>query len=436
MLKQLLAVLLVTGVAQADDWPHFRGPSYNGSSTEKNLPSKWSKTDNVAWVANLPGAAASTPIVIGDRVFVSTTNESAKKLMAFCLDRTSGKVLWRKQIGPGLNQDRRSNYAANSPAANKDVVVFFYGTGEMWAFTHEGKRLWSRNIQKAFGEWAFLWTFSTSPLIYEGRLYLQILQRDTPVRGRGLKDEPNESYLLAMDPKTGKLLFRHVRPSPAKAESLEAFSTPIPYVHEGRKEILILGGDILTSHDPVTGKELWRWGTWNQPGDGYRGDWRLVPSPVAGGGVILACAPKKSPIYAVKAGGTGSLGDEGLAWTSERGSALTSDVPTPAFSDGDFFILSKSQRTLSRVEPATAKVKWAVKMPSKRDYESSPLVADGKVYLMDFDALVTVVDAKNGKIISKIEMGKRGGRVRASIVASHGQLFIRTSRKLYCISKK
>ena len=108
---------------ESNDWVQFRGPGARGVVEETGLPTTWSTTDNVAWVANLPGAAASTPIVIGDRVFISTTNESAKKLMAFCLDRKSGKVLWKKQIGPGLNQDRRSNYAANSPAANSEVVV-------------------------------------------------------------------------------------------------------------------------------------------------------------------------------------------------------------------------------------------------------------------------------------------------------------------------
>ena len=433
MLKKLLAGLLIAGVAQADDWPHFRGPNFNGSTEEKNLPSTWSRTDNVAWAATLPGAAASTPIIVGDRVFVSTTDASAEKLKAICLDRKTGKVLWAHEIASGVNRDNRSNYAAPSPAANDKVVVFFYGDGELWAFNHGGRRLWSRNIQKVFGEFAFLWTFSTSPLIYEGRLYMQVLQRDVPVRGRGAKN--SESYLLALDPKTGKPLWRQVRPSPAKGESLEAFSTPVPFVHNGRKEILILGGDILTGHDPVTGKELWRWGTWNFEGKRYRGDFRLVPSPVAGAGVILACAPKQQPIYAVKAGGTGSLGDAALAWTSPLDSALISDVPTPAFYDGDFFILCKKRKTLSRVEPGTARVKWSVKMPGKREYEASPLAGDGKVYLMDFDGLVTVVDVKEGKIINSVKMGDGRGRIRASIAAAKGQIFIRTSRKLYCIGK-
>jgi outer membrane protein assembly factor BamB len=218
------------------------------------------------------------------------------------------------------------------------------------------------------------------------------------------------------------------------AESLEAFTTPVPFEHNGRKEILLAGGDCLTGHDAATGKELWRWGTWNPTKIGH---WRLVPSPVAGSGVILACAPKGDPIYAVKAGANGVVPQDDVAWKSEKQSKISSDVPTPAFYDGDFFVLSDVRKGLSRVEAKTGKVKWTIDTPGRKKYEASPAVADGKVYIINFAGDVTVVDAAKGEILRTIPMGEEGDDMtRSSIVISQGQLFVRTNKRLYCVGKK
>ncbi|MDB4746119.1 PQQ-binding-like beta-propeller repeat protein, partial [Verrucomicrobia bacterium] len=291
---------------------------------------------------------------------------------------------------------------------------------------------WSRNIQKEEGDFAFQWTFSSSPLLYEGKLYLQVLQRDTPVHGKGFKDRANESYLLAMSPTTGKTLWKHVRPSKAKAESRESFATPMPFTFRGQKQLLIIGGDDLTAHDPSTGNELWRWGTWNPTRIGH---WRHVPSPIASDDVILVCAPKRDPIYAIKAGGAGLLNDRAVAWVSTETRELSSDVPTPAYYQNDFFILSDVRKALSRVEPKTGESKWSIELPGQYKYEASPLAADGKIYLMNFAGDVLVINAENGDIISKIPMGSGSDNLtRSTIVAAHGQLFIRTNSELYCIS--
>ncbi|MCP4194039.1 MAG: PQQ-binding-like beta-propeller repeat protein [Planctomycetaceae bacterium] len=428
----LLIVLFFSIPADAENWPQFRGPHFNGSSDESNLPEQWSTSDGVAWVVDLPGASAATPAVWNDHVFISSTDLSGDKLLALCFDRKSGKQLWSREIASGIRRDSRSNFAAPSPATNGKEVIFFYGTGDLVAFDFEGDPLWRRNLQKDYGDFTFLWTFSTSPLLYDGKLYMQVLQRDTAVDGRGFTDRKNDSYLLAVDPANGKTLWRQVRPSEARSESLEAFSTPVPFEHKGRKEVLVIGGDDVTGHDPETGKELWRWGTWNPDRIGH---WRLVPSPVAGDGIILACAPKKDPIYAVNAGGEGRLKDDDLAWVSRTNREISSDVPTPAFAEGDFFILSDVRNALSRVDPKSGKVHWSVSLPRGKKYEASPLVADGKVYLINFIGDVIVVDADSGKLISKISMDEPtdDDPVRSSIVAAHGQLFIRTSGKLYCI---
>jgi outer membrane protein assembly factor BamB len=237
-----------------------------------------------------------------------------------------------------------------------------------------------------------------------------------------------------MEPETGKTLWRQVRPSLARQESREAFTTPIPFHHEGRTQLLIAGGDAITGHDPETGEELWRWGTWNPASIPH---WRLVTSPVTGDGVILVCAPKRDPVYAIKAGGAGVLGDRALAWVSRDQRPVSADVPTPAFYDGDFFVLSDVRKCLSRVEPRTGTVKWTVPTPGRAKYEASPLAADGKIYLINFDGQVSVLDAADGAVLNVIPMDEPidGEVVRASISAAHGQLFIRTTRNLYCVGK-
>jgi len=423
--------LTITMSSWAEDWPQWRGPFFNGSTNETNLPSNWSQTKNIAWSAELPGISAATPVVWKDKVFVSSTDATSESLLALCFDRNTGDLLWQHTVADGVRKDSRSTYSSPSPATNGKVVVFFYGNGPMVAYDFGGKQLWSRNIQEDFGPFAFGWTFSSSPLLFEGKLYLQVLQRDVPVDGRGFKDRFNHSYLLALDPGTGEKIWQHIRPSQAKKESREGFTSPVPFEWQGRKELLVVGGDDLTGHNPENGAELWRWGTWNPTRIGH---WRLVPSPVAGEDVILVCAPKRDPIYAVKAGGKGPLDDNAIAWISTSEKKLSSDVPTPAFYDGDFFVLSDVRKSLSRVKPRTGKVVWSIRTPGNSKYEASPLVADGKIYLINFAGEVVVVATVDGKILSEISMEDSLEQpVRSSVIAARGQLFIRTNTRLFCV---
>jgi len=430
----LALAVTATASAQASDWPQWRGPYFNGSTDERGLPSKWTTTENIAWSADLPGAAAATPIVWGDRVFLSGVDVAKDTLQAMCFDRTDGKRLWTHDLAKGIRRDTGSNFASASPVTDGKLVIFFYGNGDLVCFDLDGDRRWARNIQRDYGPFAFFWTIGGSPLLYDGKLYLQVLQRDVPVEGRGLKDRKNESYLLALDPNTGKTLWRHIRPSQAVVEARESHTTPIPMLHEGRKQLLIAGGDALSGHDPASGKELWRWGDWNPQ---RAPNWPLIASPVAGNGVALVCVPKREPIYAIKAGGSGVLDDRAVAWASRDTKAVTSEVPTPAYYDGDFFVLSDFRKCLSRVEPRTGNVKWTIQTPGRAKYEASPLAADGKIYLINFEGQVAVISAADGELLHLIPMDEPTARevVRASIIAAHGQLFIRTTRKLYCVGK-
>lgn len=443
-----VALVLSLPVVRAENWGNWRGPFHNGSTTEKNIPTTFSKTENVLWTAPMPGPSGASPVVWGDYVFVSSTDDTAKTCVALAFDRKTGKELWRAKISDGAGRDRMSTFSNSSPVTDGKHVWFFYGNGELVCFEVAGKEIWRRNIEKDYGQFCFQWTFSTSPLLHDGRLYLQVLQRNVPVNGRGKQDGPNESYLLAMDPKTGKELWRAVRPSEAQQESLEAFSTPTPCTHNGREELLIVGGDCISGHDPDTGKEYWRWGTWNPTRIGH---WRLVPSPAAGAGVVLACGPKDSPVYAVKLGGKGALTHKDLAWqsfvqTSEDPNAsarplevreLSSDVPTPLFYEGKFYVLNGTKKKLLCVEP-DGKVVWSGNLQGKGIFQSTPTAADGKIYMMNFAGEVFVVAAGGTefKQLHIAEMGESENTLRAAIPISQGQLFVRTSKTLFCIGKK
>jgi len=195
---------------------------------------------------------------------------------------------------------------------------------------------------------------------------------------------------------------------------------------------LIVGGDALSGHDLQTGRELWRWGTWNPRRVGH---WRLVPSPVIGEDVILACGPKNAPIFAIHPQGQGVQDNSAILWNTQEVDEVKSDVPTPAFYDGDFFVLNDLGRHFSRVEARTGHVKWTMRTPGRDKYRASPLAADGRLYLINHAGDVTVIDAAKGDTLHQVSMDepKNGEVVRASIIAAHGQLFIRTTRKLYCV---
>lgn len=438
MLLTITALMIVSAAATsaiyAGDWPHWRGPFFNGSSDEKNLPSQWSTKENIAWSAELPGNAAATPIVCGDCVFLAGADAANDALQAMCFDRRNGKLLWQHDVAKGIQKDSRSNYASSSPVSDGKLVVFFYGNGDLVCFNLDGSRRWKRNIQQDYGPFAFLWTFSSSPTLYDGKLYLPVLQRDVAVGKYGLKDRENQSYLLAIDPQSGETLWHQVRSSPAVGESRESFATAIPFEHQGQRQLLVAGGDVLSSHDAANGRELWRGGDYNSARVNH---WRLVPSPVVGNGIVLVCAPKREPLYAVEAGGDAKSGQHANAWVSPDVKGLSSDVPTPAFYDGDFFVLSDVGKSLSRVEPRSGKPKWTVATPGGVKYEASPLAADGKIYIINFSGQVAIHSTASGKLLRVIRMEETIGLapVRASISAATGQLFIRTARKLYCVGK-
>ncbi len=434
LLPTAAVILLASSSIMADNWPNWRGPFYNGSSVEKGFPSVFSKTQGVAWQIQLPGPGASTPIVWKNAVFLTSVDEKTENVVGMRIDANSGKIVWSVPLSSGTHIDERSTYASSSAVTDGKTVWFFTGKGDLAAYDFEGQEIWRRNIEKDYGAFAFQWTFSSTPLLYEGTLYLQILQRDVPVNERGRTDGPIKSFLLAMEPDTGKTKWESERTTDAVQESKEAYSTPIPILHDGRAEILIAGGDYLTGHDPANGKELWRWGTYNQEKIGH---WRTVTSPVYGDGIILVSAPKGAPVYGIQAGGNGFLLDTFRRWTSE-GKEVTTDVPTPLFYDGYFYILNDRLKILNCVQPQSGAVLWSKPLGAKVKMEASPTGVDGKIYMISHLGEVIVVSAgpEGGKILNTATFGEpQSVYIRASIVPANGTLYIRTDDTLYAVRK-
>jgi outer membrane protein assembly factor BamB len=329
--------------------------------------------------------------------------------------------------------------ASPSPLTDGQTVWFYYGTGDLAAFDVEGNPKWSRNIAKDFGPFNYQWIYGSSPLLHDGRLYVQVLHRDVPVgrRGSGGGDAakgPAASYLLAIDPASGKDLWKHDRPNDAVAESKESYGTPVPTEVGGKKLILLIGGDCVTAHDAATGAEIWRCGGWNPS---KIGSWRIVPSVVvAPNGLVIACPPKGGAVFAIKPDGTGDVTQSHVAWTNKE---ITSDVCIPLAYAGKLYVLNGDKKTIARVDPATGKVEASLSLGGGDVFRASPTGADGKIFCMNEAGEVWVISATGDgelKTLHQVDLG--GGSQtasRSSIALANGEVFVRTAEKLYHVSR-
>ena len=294
-------------------------------------------------------------------------------------------------------------------------------------------------MQKDYGTYAIQWTPASSPVITDGLAIFQVLQRNSAFEFGGQKkgnpDGPNDSYLLALETATGKEIWKSIRPSDAAAESLESFSTPMPWSSEGRRELLVTGGDCISGHDLKSGRELWRSVSWNPEKIGH---WRLVPGPIAGDGIILACAPKRAPVYAFKAGATGTVSLDAAAWISSKDNGtedVSSDVSTPLFYKGRFYVVNSDRKSVCCVEPKSGKLLWEHRVEGGTKIESSPVAGAGRIYFQDMRANLTIMDAADQpKVVfsGPISEGTEQKDVRSSIALADGRLYIRTASHLYC----
>jgi outer membrane protein assembly factor BamB len=425
----MVLVLSLAGQALAMDWPHWRGPFLNGSTQERGVPDSWSLTDNVGWVASLPGPSAATPIISKGKVFISSTVKNGPDLVALCFDAGTGRELWRKKLGESTRQVPRNTMATPSPAADGQRVCFLYGSGQLAGLDFDGNILWARNIEAEYGSISCQFGYGASPLIHDGRLFVFVQRRDKAWR-EPINKEPLESFLLAVNPATGENLWKHRRITDALNESLDSYASPIAYENAGRAEVIVTGGDYVTAHEPQTGNELWRYGYASEKST----RWRLIPSIVTGEGLIFGVQPRGgNQLFALKAGGAGTLSKDHVAWTFE---GPTPDVSTPLYYGGNLYVLDGVERnaTVTCFEPQTGRVKWQGRI-GDGPWRASLTAADGKIYCINEDAEAIVLAANDTeiKIISRVDMQDRP--VQASVAIADGHLFIRTASKLFCISR-
>ena len=423
-------VLAFTSSGLASEWPHWRGPFLNGSTDEQGLPESWSPTENVSWVAPLPGPSAATPIISGGKVFISSMDSGSSDLLALCFEAKSGKELWRRTVAQSDRRIPRSTLATPSPTTDGKHVFFIYASGDLAAFDLDGQPVWSRNIEAEYGNITCQFGYGSSPLLCEGKLVIYVQRRDKAWR-EPRDGEPLDLFLLAVDPATGKNLWKQQRVTDTLNESFDSYASPIACTHDGRTEIVVIGADYVTAHDPGTGKELWRYGY------ATRKDtrWRLIPSVVTGAGRIFASRPRGgNGLFALQAGGAGLLTQDDVAWTFD---GPTPDVSTPLFYRGNLYVLdgARGDKVVTCLDPATGRTKWQGAIGNRRPWRASMTAGDGKIYCVneDGEAIVLAAGDTEFKILSRVAMPD--APLHASIAIAEGHLFLRTAAKLYCIGQ-
>ena len=410
----LLLLALGSAPAYAENWPAWRGPSANGISGETTLPARWSKTENITWKLDLPEWSGSTAIIWGEHIFLNVAQGADLHLWA--VDRTKGQPIWKRHLSGGNHQERKQNMSSPSPVTDGRHVWVMTGTGILKAFDFGGKEIWARDIQKDYGRFGFNWGYASSPLLHEDALFVQVLH--------GMKtDDP--SYLLRIDKATGKTLWRVERPTKAIRESPDSYTTPALLRYGSTTEIVLTGGDVVTGHDPATGRELWRADGLNPTNNP---SYRIVASPIVFGEMIYAPS-RERPLLALRAGGRGDI------TTSHRVFAFDSgpDVPTPV-TDGQYLYVVRDNGVMFCLDAKSGKTIYGPERLRPGTYSGSLVLADGKIYVTNEDGVTMVVRA--GPKFEIVAANDFGEYTLSSPAVSEGQLFIRTEKALYAIGRR
>ncbi len=409
-----LLLALGSAPAHAENWPAWRGPSANGISRETNLPARWSKTDNITWKLDLPEWSGSTAIIWGEHIFLNVAQGTDLHLWA--VDRTKGQPIWKRHLSGGNHQERKQNMSSPSPVTDGRHVWVMTGTGILKAFDFGGKEIWARDIQKDHGRFGLNWGYASSPLLHEDALFVQVLH--------GMRtDDP--SYFLRIDKATGKTLWRVERPTKAIRESPDSYTTPALLRYGNTTEIVLTGGDVVTGHDPATGKELWRADGLNPTNNPA---YRIVASPFVFGEMIYA-PTRERPLLALRAGGRGDITTSHRVFSFDSGP----DVPTPV-TDGQYLYVVRDNGVMFCLDARTGKPIYGPERLRPGTYSGSPVLADGKIYVTNEDGVTMVVRA--GPKFEVVAANDFAEYTLSSPAVSEGQLFIRTDKALYAIGRR
>ncbi len=414
---------LASAQAEQKNWPHWRGPNNNGVSNAKSVPTKWSKSENVAWRVDLPGPAGSTPVIWGDQIFLTSANDK-RELLLICFT-TDGKKAWEQVISKGNRNVRvdEGNYASPSPSTDGKHVWAMMCDGTLVCFTVEGKKVWSKKLQDEYGRFSIQFGMTSTPVLDKGVLYLQLVHgvmRD--------RTSTSEGWVVALEAKSGKEKWKHKRKTEATMENKHSYTSPIIYRDKERAYLLVHGADYITAHDLSNGDEIWRCGGLQKAR--YNPFLRFVASPVCVPGMIVVPSAKNGPVLALNPNLKGDVTDKesAILWKTERD---TPDVPSPVIHDGLVY-LYRENGILHCLDAKTGEQHYKERTSSGR-HRASPVYADGHIFLISRKGLVTVVKAgKEFEIVAQNDMKEP---ISASPVFTDGRIYLRTFEGLYAIGK-
>ena len=400
-----LVVVLLCGrvVAAAEgDWPGWRGPLCDGHSTESSVPVQWDEKA-IVWRTELPGEGQSSPVIAGDRIFLTTALEAGKKRVVLCVDRRNGKIVWQETVWTGTPEKTHvmNGWASATCATNGEQVVAFFGRGGLHCFDVAGKKLWSKDLGTFEGQWGT----GASPLIV-GKLVLQNCEAE------------EQASLTAFDIQSGDVVWQTERDIPQKG----GWSSPVLLKDGDRREVVLNGFNGVTGYDPDSGKKLWFCKSFNGRGE---------PTVAPGQGMMFVLNGLVGDVYAIKPGGNGDVTQSHMAWhTPRRGGR---DQPSPIVI-GDFMLAVNMDGIGGCYDVKTGRELWKDRIGTK--FTSSPIAANGLAYFQsDLGETVVVKPGPKMEIVSRNVLPLAADELyRASLAPSRGQMFSRSNKTLYCVS--
>jgi outer membrane protein assembly factor BamB len=404
----VLFFLGAAGPLLAEDWPAWRGATGLGISSEPedSVPLRWSPTENVRWKVPLPDAGNSTPIVTGDKVFITQAVRGGKERATLCLDRKDGKLLWKRAIEYADEEPTHETnpYCSASPAAAAGRVVVSHGSAGIFCYDLEGKEVWRRDV----GKLHHIWGNASSPVLHGGLCFLNC--------GPG-----DRTFLLALDAATGKEAWKVDIPGGlSEGESSTwtgSWATPILITAGGSSELIAGYPHRLLAFDPGTGKERWR-------SDGLG---RLVyASPVVGDEIVVALSGYGGPGMAVRTGGSGDVTASHRLWRHER---APQRIGSGVVTGGRLYIVNEPG-VAECIDLAKGESVWRERLGAP-SWSSITLVGS-RLYIPDQAGDVFVLRAApRFELLARSSLDER---TMASIAVSNGEIFVRTYKHLWCIA--
>jgi len=389
------------------DWPQFRGPDGQGHSDQEGVPTEWSEEKNIGWKSPVPGEGLSSPVIAGNQVWLTSSENEGKSLHAICVDKTTGKLLHNVEVmqtdEPGPRH-ASNGYASPTPVLDGEHIYVHFGPRGTVCLDTGGNIIW-KNTEFKYN--AFQGAAS-SPILHDDLLILTCDGTDTQV-------------LAALDKRTGETTWKqpraHLESAATKGPLAKmAYSTPLVRTVNGVPQLVSTGADHVAAYDPETGKEIW----W-MPYDGFS----LVCRPSYGNGlfyVVGSVSQDHFCIYALRPG-TGEVGDDQVAWRRSKGIA---HVPSPLLVGKELFVVDRSG-VAACVDALTGEEHWRARIGG--NYDASPIEVRGNIYFCSLDGKTTIFLA--GKEFKKVATNPLDGTFRASPAVSDSALFLRSDTHLY-----